>query len=132
MYEQGEFGKVATNQTSAYRTMLLADKFSSSVYMQKSLGILLLEKRRMYHRAVDCHKHIYNEKSSLAKYFKTKGTGRATRSGEKNKKIVPDIRSNMERNAYGFRGQFVEHDTLYIYIYIYLVQGLTIEPYIVD
>ena len=89
--------------TSACRTMLLADKFSPSDSMHRNLGILPLEKRRTYHRAVDCHKHIFNDKSSLAKYFKNKTSGRATRSGEVNK-VIPDIRSSMGRNAYSFRG----------------------------
>ena len=91
--------KLQQIQTSACRTLLLADKFTSTASMHKSLGLLSLENRRKYHRAVDCHKHIHNEKSSLTKYFVDKQMGRATRSGELNKKVVPDIRSNMGRNA---------------------------------
>ena len=41
--------KLQQIQTSACRTMLLADKFASSKEMQKSLCLLPLEKRRLYH-----------------------------------------------------------------------------------
>ncbi len=70
--------------------------------MHNDLNILKLNDRRKLHLSMECHKSINNSSNSLSMYFKLMVT-RATRAGE-NKMELPNLRTNMGRRAFSFRG----------------------------
>ncbi len=93
--------KLQLLQNGACRTLLLVDKRTPIDEMHKELKFLTLGERQNLHLAVDCYKHVKNEESSLHNYFKVKRS-RQTRAGEQ--MVVPNLWTNMGRNAYSFTG----------------------------
>ena len=70
--------------------------------MHKTLGLKYLVERRDIKMALECHKHVYQAKSSLAGFFKRKNPGRQTRRS--NSIQIGKTRTELGKRAFSIRG----------------------------
>ena len=96
--------KLQKIQNSALRTILKVNKRTSVKLMHDRLKILTLSQRRDLNRAIDCYKHVTNQKSSLSFMFERSEHARQTRRSNELNVKVPNIRSEVGQKAYSYRG----------------------------
>ncbi len=101
---QANTSKLQKVQNSALRTILKVNKRTSIKWMHNKLKILTLVQRRELNRAVDCYKHVTNPLSSLSYMFRNFENIRMTRRSNELNVKVPNIRSEIGRKAYSYRG----------------------------
>ena len=80
-------------QNTVCHTILLADKRTNSSDMHAELNLLKLNDRCNLHFKIECYENVYNQESSLSKFFVLDSNKRAkhTRRNEAQNMHVPDI-----------------------------------------
>ncbi len=108
--KQEALNKLQLVQNVACRTLLLADRYSSTKEMHIELNLHLLCERREFHFINLCHKNIFTdgERTGLVSFFKFRRHENVRTSRRVNEfdVMVPDIRSNVGRKGIGFRGPY--------------------------
>ncbi len=97
--------KLQLIQNTACRIILQVDDMSVK-NVHSELNLSTLKDRCNYHLSVECHKNIYNSTSGLHHFFIKCGERavRTTRGTASELMVVPDIRSELGRRAFSYRG----------------------------
>ncbi len=78
----------------------------ASVTMHHKLKLFKLDDRRTFHLSLTCHKAIYEENHSLAKFFNKQRnlSDRVTRTLNSMNMAVPGLKSSKSRHSFAYRG----------------------------
>ena len=85
---------------------IFMDNYTSTMTMHQELQLPLLTQRRQIHLAMECFSGVHNQESGLHCMFQHMDNNRLrdTRSSNKHKVKVENIRTTTGRKAFGFRG----------------------------